>query len=105
MNPKYLLICQNCGQKHYTDGTDTQTLTEIKSAPLPSRADGKDKTFAQLPKRFRCYTCGNTFKTTKLTGPTPDKPTLFEEPELDSDAYIRQWENESLKSVRNKGKI
>lgn len=106
---RYLLMCQNCGTKHYTDGSDTSNLVEVKSAPLPARANGKDSSsFSAIPKKYKCFNCGFVFKISRVAGSTPEvketKERVREEapPPEDPDEYIKKWAAESLKSVRNK---
>jgi hypothetical protein len=104
---KYMLICDRCGQKHFTDG-DTKDLVEVKSAPLPRRAIGKlvgaeKEDFYQLPKRFKCYNCGYLFRTTNL--PVPEKKEEVKQEKFDmcsEEDYLKTWERESLKSARKK---
>ena len=65
---KYLLICSHCGNKCHTDGGGRSRgdFVEVKTAPLPSRANGSDKTFKPLPKKFKCGQCGYIFKIVRL---------------------------------------
>lgn len=108
MNPKYLLYCQNCGLKHYTDGSDTTGMVEVKQAPVPKRADGKDRSTTTMGRKLKCYNCGHLFKVSKTPGAAAPKPAerKREEPPpiADPEEYLKQWEQESLKSVRNRPK-
>ena len=99
---QYLLICQFCGQKHCTDGSDVSNLVEHKTAPVPKRADGKDKTYADLPKKLKCYTCGRLFKIVKVGAPAQKKPELPETLLKPNEDYLKDWESEVLKSIRKK---
>lgn len=96
---KYMLICNNCGTKHFTDG-NTSDLTEVKSAPPPKRADGVTKDTQTMPKKFKCYNCGFLFRTVKLA----EEQTKKEETRKEdiSEDYLNKWENEILRSIRNK---
>jgi len=69
---KYMLICNNCNHKIFTDGKDLQGLTQVMTAPLPKRANGKDKSTAEQPKKFKCPKCGYLLHIVKLTQPTPE---------------------------------
>lgn len=99
---KYMLICDSCGQKHFTDGSDVSGLVELKTAPLPKRADGVDKTTMELPKKFKCYNCGMLFRIIQTGEDKPVAPVVIkEEPDLGED-YLKKWEKECLKSVRKR---
>lgn len=105
MNPRYRLICQHCGYVHFTDGSDVSNLIEVKNAPLPKNANGKSTDAVPLPRKFKCSNCGYCFRAVKI--PVDKKPEKGIElpPPVDipdDDAYLKQWENESLKSNRKK---
>lgn len=95
---KYLLICSHCGKKHYTDG-DVSEIPEVRnSAPLHNKKGEEIK----LAKKFRCDQCGYLFKVVR-TEEKKEEIKERERPELpDDETYLKQWENEVLKSVRNR---
>jgi transcription elongation factor Elf1 len=102
-DPKYMLICNNCGQKHFTDGQDTTGLVEVQKAPLPKNANGRDKSFYEMPKRFKCYNCGHLFRTIPLKpGEVKKEEKKEERKEVPDDEYLKNWENECLRSIRNR---
>jgi hypothetical protein len=95
----YLLICQNCGQKHFTDGSNLDGLVEVKNnADLMK----PNKEIYPLPRKFRCNSCGYLFKTTKIIEEKKKEIPRKEEELLDDSAYLKQWENECLRSIRRK---
>lgn len=98
---RYMLICNNCGQKHFTNGANLD-LFEVKTAPLPKNANGLSKEMYDLPKRYKCYNCGMLFKIVKNKEATEKKEEAKEENLPIGDDYLKQWENESLKSIRKK---
>lgn len=63
---KYMLICNNCNNKIYTTGQDMSGLVEVKTAPVPKRANGVTKDDFKTPKRYKCPHCGYLFKIVKL---------------------------------------
>lgn len=99
---KYMLICQHCGHKHFTDGSDTTDLIEVPTASPPKHANGTSKDICDLPKKFKCYKCGYVFKIVKLNQEMP-KPTQKEK-NLESieEDYFNKWNNEVLNSHRKK---
>ena len=102
---KYMLICTNCGAKHFTDGRDISNLVEVKTAPLPKNANGRSKDTRELPKKFKCFNCGHVFKIVALKVPEQEKKqeeTINNEDFMGADGYLKQWENEILKSARMK---
>lgn len=64
--PKYLLICNTCQYKFYTDASEPVPLTEIKFAQPPLHADGKRHDNTNLPRRFKCPRCGYVVKIVRL---------------------------------------
>lgn len=98
----YMLICDSCGQKHFTDGSDVSDLTELKTAPPPKRANGVDKTTAELPKKFKCYNCGMLFRIIQTGENKPAGPVIVQDEPDYGDDYLKRWEKECLKSARTK---
>lgn len=103
-NYKYMLICNNCGTKHFTTGKDTSHLVEVKTAPLPKNANGVVKDTRDMPKKFKCYNCGYLFRIVALNTPKvePTPEHITEQDFQGADGYLKQWENEVLRSARKK---
>jgi DNA-directed RNA polymerase subunit M/transcription elongation factor TFIIS len=98
-----MLLCQNCGNKHFTDGSDTSNLVEVKTAPPPRHANGTSKDTCDLPKKFKCFKCGYVFKIVKLTSEVKKERVVDEKEEkFDGDDYFKKWENDVLKFSRKK---
>ena|SRR5579859_7172744 len=100
---KYMLICNNCGQKHFTNGNDISNLTEVKTAPLPRHADGVNKEIQEVTRKFRCSHCGMLLKVVKLEKKEETKEEIKQEEIIFNDEdHLKNWENEILKSIRKK---
>lgn len=64
--PKYMLFCQQCKYKRFTDGDDLNDLVKIKNTPFQAgsvKYDPKTRTqynppLLQRTKLFRCPKCG-----------------------------------------------
>lgn len=80
---KYMLFCEHCQNKMFTNGNDLQNLVEIPTASIPKRGDGKNKETFQQRKKLKCPKCGYVFKIVKLdnTPDTPEKPEAIEREE------------------------
>ena len=91
---QYLLYCSHCGNKHFTDGNNIDMI-EIKSAPLPLRADGKTTTTKKLPRKFKCPQCGFILKPIKTEEKPPEKQlqqpmTTIDSPEEEFAKFERE---------------
>jgi hypothetical protein len=66
---KYLLLCNHCGNKVFTNGSpeELKDLVQVAVSPLPKRANGKDKATMEQLKKFKCQKCGYIFHIVKLT--------------------------------------
>lgn len=70
----YLLLCDYCGYKKITDGTDAKDLIEVKTSPIMTKIPTLDpitqKTspahFKNQKKRFKCPKCGRLLFPRKL---------------------------------------
>jgi predicted RNA-binding Zn-ribbon protein involved in translation (DUF1610 family) len=66
MNKMYMLLCEICGYKRITDGTDVKDLVEVKTSPLFTGAPKIDPLTKKVvqpkekkrKKRFKCPKCG-----------------------------------------------
>lgn len=73
---KYMLLCNNCSNKVFTDGKDLSGLIEVAQAPLPKRADGKNKETINQKKKLKCPKCGYLLHIVKLTVDVPKTEEL-----------------------------
>lgn len=73
-DPQYVLCCNKCYYKRYTNGTDLSDLIEVKTLDLQRHLPIYDqkikKTIVQTtkkrPKIFRCPKCGFSIKAFKV---------------------------------------
>ena len=63
---KYMLICNNCSNKVFTDGKDLGGLVEVPTAPIPKKGDGKNKEVVKQKKKLKCPKCGFLLHIVKL---------------------------------------
>jgi hypothetical protein len=63
---KYMLFCQHCSNKVFTDGKDLNFLVEVPLSAIPKRGNGKDGEVFQQRKKFKCSECGYVFTIVKL---------------------------------------
>jgi DNA-directed RNA polymerase subunit RPC12/RpoP len=63
---KYMLFCQHCSNKVFTDGKDLDYLYQVPLSAIPKRADGKDKSLFEQRKKIKCPECGYIFTIVKL---------------------------------------
>ncbi len=77
---KYMLLCQHCNNKVYTDGKDISGFTEVASAAIPKRGDGKSKEVINQKKKLKCPQCGYVFHIVKLVQEEPKPDQLNKEP-------------------------
>jgi len=77
---KYLLRCENCSHKIYTDGKDLQGLIEIPTAAIPKRGSGTDKETVSQKKKIKCPKCGYILRIIKLEA-AKEEPKQEETPE------------------------
>lgn len=72
MSKRYRLYCEYCGYNRYSDGKDIGDLTPYKRSSiqtgLPKYESKKVKTkdFYNLPKMFKCPTCGRLITPRKI---------------------------------------
>ena len=78
---KYMLLCNHCGNKVFTDGKELGGLVEVPTAPIPKRGDGKNKETVNQKKKLKCPKCGYLLHIVKLTPePKEDKNDNKEPP-------------------------
>lgn len=70
---KYMLLCNHCNNKVFTDGKDLDGLVEVPCAAIPKRGDGKNKETITQKKKLKCPKCGYLFHIVKLT---PEEPKV-----------------------------
>lgn len=93
-------FCQYCGHKHYGD---TSTLVEIKSAPIPARADGVNAETVKQHKKYKCYNCGrSSFRLIQLEEEKVVKKEKVDILPPEEDDYLKGFEKDILKSIRTK---
>jgi hypothetical protein len=72
---RYMLLCNHCNNKVFTDGKDLSNLVEVPTANIPKRGDGKSKETVEQKKKLKCPKCGYLFHIVKLA---VDKPKTEE---------------------------
>jgi DNA-directed RNA polymerase subunit RPC12/RpoP len=82
---KYMLLCNICGNKLFTDGKDLSGLSEVATAPTPKRGDGKSKETINQKKKLKCPQCGYLLHIVKLT---PEKPKEDEDDKKEPPAIL-----------------
>ncbi len=81
---KYMLYCQRCSNKVFTDGKDLSFLVEVPVASIPKRGDGRNKELFEQRKKFKCPECGYVFTIVKLK----QEAAVEEEPKDDKEVEI-----------------
>lgn len=97
---KYMLLCNNCPNKVFTNGTDIDKFSIIPTAKLPKRGDGKSTEAIEQKKKIRCPECGYLFKIVKL-GPEQVVEDKKDHPEFEREVpKDPSWLNEDDKKKK-----
>lgn len=91
-NPNlYVLHCNNCNYKRFSDGTDVHDLLQIKQSEIPRNIPKLDiikKKAVNAPhkkrnKMFKCPKCGYTVKAYKIEN--KEEEINFEQEEVNNE--------------------
>jgi DNA-directed RNA polymerase subunit RPC12/RpoP len=81
---QYQILCEHCGYKRFTDGTDVKDLVEVKTSAIPRGVPYIDPVTKKLTtpppmkqvKKFKCPKCGYVVKPRQIQfTETPNEQT------------------------------